>query len=222
MSDWYTGGYDEKEEVKQGSNRVYRFYLPKPSKRKVTTEITIVDGATLELAGSDGKNRKIAAPFMVREHQFRIDGDWKNWFTCISRGGDCAPCQKGNGSYQIAVYTIIDHTEWEDRSGNLHKDEVKLLCVKTSTTTFRALEKRAKRAKKNGLRGVKFEVERSSDRSVNVGDLYEYVDTVDLPEDLKPFNYLELFAPKTSEELASIWRSSDDAPVEAGDEAIPF
>ena len=69
-------GYDvfeEKERAAEEKQKSYvnRFWLPGDSNAKI---VFLDDN-----------------PPIIEEHQLQIDGDWKNWFTCLRMVGEVCP-----------------------------------------------------------------------------------------------------------------------------------
>lgn len=174
------------EEAAANRDFVYRFWMPKGAEQ----HITFVD--------PDVHPGGFKLPFVFMEHQLFLNNSWKNWFTCL--GKTCPLCKGGEKPYLAAAYTIIDHNEWKDRNGAVHKDEQKLFIAKSKV--YKVLQKA--RAKKKGLRGWKVEVTRTDDKSPNTGDQFDFEDRTDLPEAAQPPDYRELFKPKTVEELMAV------------------
>lgn len=149
--------------------------------------------------------------FFFREHNLEIGGKYGNFFTCLSDFDTCPLDDIDNPSYVVAC-TIIDHREWTDNSGNKHKNEKKLLVCKGA-----AKEEVLRQASKRDLRFCLYEVARGSKPTeCNTGEKFEFVKKLDektlmkiapagaTKDWLKPFNYLELFAPKSPEELRKL------------------
>jgi len=218
MSSWYSGGYDPETEAQAEAesnfNKLFRYYLPIGK----GGEITFVDDTMTPMEFKyQGEVITLKLPLIVREHQMLLNGSWKNWFTCLRpTGKPCPPCGQGNKAANVAVYTVIDHNEWTDKNGNVHKDEEKLWVCKVSSVSYKFMKKQ--HAKRNGLRGCRFEVERLGDKSPNVGDTFEFLGKDELDPKIQVPNYLELFAPKSANELKSVIGA-----VEAEEEeALPF
>ena len=184
-------GYDDLDRIekeiqeRRNTNTVYRFWLP-PSK---TTRIVFLDDN----------------PPIYEEHQLKIKGDWRNWFTCgTPLGMPCECCERGDRPYTAGAYTIIDGTEWTDKKGNVHKNERKLFVAK-----FETLKKLKQiSVKRGGLRGCVFEVTRTSDTSPSTGDMFDFEKKLTeeelqklFKENAEPYNYDEILAPKSPSDL---------------------
>lgn len=186
---------EEKRRKEDQKNKVYRFYLPVGAE----TQITFVD----DITHPDGYR----LPFVVKEHQVQLRGDWKNWFTCLAdirtsvgESKECPPCKIGNFPSVISAYTVIDHSVWEDKKGKVHQDEIKLFAAKSKTV--KQLEKFL--AKYGTLRGLKFDVSRTDSQKAAVGDTFIVDEQVELKPDIQPLDYKAIFQPKSVEELKDI------------------
>lgn len=184
-----------REEARAASSRLYRFWLPS----NASTHISFLDEETSPF-GYD-------APFTFMEHQLNLNGSWKNWFTCLAGMRDqdgtpieCPLCAGGDTPYLAAAYTIIDHSEWTDKRGKVHRDEVKLFVVKSQV--LKILRKSA--AKKKGLRGWFVEVARLDAQSANTGEQFDFEERRELDSKLVAPDYREAFAPKTREQLLEV------------------
>ena len=187
---WYNEPF--KDEI--GKKYIKRFWMKNGSE----TSITFIDGATVDCGGVEVKT-----PFTYEEYQENINGDWRNWFTRPVDPSQDILRQMGKRPSKVAVFTIIDHTEWTDRKGNLHKDEISLYVVKRSSSVWNQIERLISR--EGSLRGRKFRVMRMGDKSPGAGSLLEYEGEFGLGEDHVPFNYLEILKPKTPEEIGEIF-----------------
>lgn len=204
---WYQTGYNS--EIDKPTKTAQRLWMPRGGEASVT----IVDDDTQPFCFKyEGEEHNLMLPVILREHQMKIDGSWRNWFTCLkSSGKPCPLCFGKHRPYQAAIYTVIDHSEWEDKQGNLHKDELKLLVVKTSTPAFGMLKKESN--KRGGLRGCRYDVSRQGEKAATIGDVWQFDAKTELPDKIQPFNYLEIFAPKSEEDLkmALSWSLGGDS-----------
>lgn len=138
-------------------------------------------------------------PFRFMEHQIQINGDWRNWFTCL--GKECPLCEDGNKPYLAEAITVIDHTEFESAvDKKKHKDELRLFIAKT--TVQKILKKN--REKKKSLRGWRVEVSRTKPESPGTGDQFDYEERTELADSIQPPDYYELFAPKSRESILAL------------------
>lgn len=199
-------GYDEferRERVYEEKQRDYvnRFWLPAEG----STKIIFLDDD----------------PPIIEEHQLKIGGDWKNWFTCLRLVGESCPiCDVlEDNPYTIGFYTIIDTAEWTDKRGGVHKNERKLFPAK-----FKALQMLKRLSQKRGsLAGCCFDVYRSSRDAFNTGDVFDFEGKLEadqikrLNEDITPFNYAEILAPKTPAEIMSLLQINSEKMVDGVD-----
>ena len=155
---WYKTGYDnlDNEDVKESENRrkggLRRWWMKKGETRR----ILFVDGED---------------PMMYWEHQLKIDGSWQNWEVCLKKNGidpDCPVCEEEKKfAYYAALYTLIDIDGWEDKKGNKHTCERKLLAAKTKLSK----KLRRQHEKRGGLAGCIYDLTRGDDeQSLSTGD----------------------------------------------------
>jgi hypothetical protein len=178
-------------------NYVNRFWMPKDSEKT----ITFVDDTTVMCGDT-----KITSPLFIEEYQLNLNGHWRNWFTRPFKPEDDLLKEMGYRASRVAVFTIIDHSEWTDKKGTQHKDELKLFVVKRSAPIYKQIEKLMSRH--GSLRGRVFNVSRMGDKSPAVGSMLEYLDHSE-PEEV-PFNYLEVLKPKTRVELEAVFNPATD------------
>ena len=207
----YTGDEIESElesvEKEAELRKINRFWMKNDPTQEA--QVTFVDD-TLAL----GHKPALA----VYEHQVPVNGSYKNWFTCLGKG-KCPLCKagdkKGGWAYYAGIFTVIDHRVWTNsKTGKEHKDELKLFVAKTNV--LRIMQRISK--KRDGLRGAVIDIVRSGDKSPNVGSNFEFARKVELNSDVQPFNYKEIFKPRSVEILMGIVGVSFD---DEGEE-IPF
>lgn len=199
--------FDRKEaEVEERmKDRVQRFYLPAGKEAKI---IFLDDD-----------------PIILEEHQLRINGDWRNWFTCRRNlpNEDCVICKElGDHPSTVGYYTILDLSKYENKKGQTVQNTIKLFAPK-----FKALQmiKRASQ-KRGGLQYWVCDVYRSSADAFNVGDVFEFEEKTDLEsiKQLNPeariLNYEDILAPKTNEELRNILNRGTESSVNSGVDEI--
>lgn len=148
---------EQKAELRRKGN-LGRFYLP----INATSRVTFLDGNLTP----DGV---LDAPFF-HEHNLNLNGSWRNWFICTQDEEPCPICEGGSSPYYAAALTVIDHSEYTDKNGVVHKDEKRLFVAKRDT--IKKLQKIA--SKRGGLRGCTFEISRVGDKSANTGSDYEF------------------------------------------------
>jgi len=185
---WYSTGYDDmkREEDRVASSRGPNRYWMK-------------EGTSRDIVFLDDE------PFSIYEHNYRADGSWKNWMTCMRGIRDEAVCDDklgtNNRSY-VGFFTIIDCSEYTDKQGNSYQYEMKLLPAK-----MRVLKKfKRKKDERGSLIGCMYRVTREDSRSPNVGDEFEFKKEVDLE---KLFDYAQFRGKKLKElyEKAANYRS---------------
>jgi len=149
--------------------------------------------------------------FFFREHTIRVGNQFMHE-TCLSDIDTCPLCSEGNSSYVVAG-TIIDHREWEDNQGEVHKNQKRLFVAKS-----RAREKIVREIEKKGdLQYCVYSFSRgSSPTECSTGEDIEFVKQlkkeqlkVFIPKGetskwLEPFDYEKIFAPKSPEELRKL------------------
>jgi len=191
----------------QNSPKKYtkRFWMPNNTDRL----ITFVDNPIEDFAGV-----QVQTPFKYNEYQVQLNGSWKNWFTQPIDPSQDVLKELGYKASKVAVLTVIDHAEWTDRNGTVHKDELALYVVKRSQPIWAQLEKII--AREGSLSGKTFRVHRMGDKSPGSGSMLEkYEQNFNLnPELHKPFNYLEILKPKSKEELEAIFNPSANDPFQ--------
>lgn len=144
-------------------------------------------------------------PPIIEEHQVQIDGDWRNWFTCLRMLGQECPICDGldNKPSTVGFYTVLDMTEWKDKQGKTHKNELKLFAAK-----FKTLQVMKRLSSKRGsLEGCVFEVYRSNSDAPNTGDVFDFEgklskdEILELNPEAKPYDYSEILKPKEPGEI---------------------
>lgn len=179
----------------EASSKVFRFYVPRGQERR----ITFLDG------NLDNDNELVMTAYY--EHNLYINGRWNNFFVCTGNEDEpCPICEEGKMPSMVAVFTIIDHSEYTDRNGKTHKNQVKLLVAKRQTQKL--LEYQA--AKRGGLAGITFDVARiDEDQSAAVGTSFDFVEKNDVEKIAKKFkasvfNYEEVINYKSPSELRAM------------------
>ena len=196
---WYNNDDAFTQNTKKNYTR--RFWMPKDTERL----ITFVDTPIVELEGI-----KIQTPFKYNEYQIQHNGHYRNWFTKpLNKEEDVLDGMDYRAS-RVAALTIVDHSEWEDRKGVKHKDELVLYVVKRSSAIWKQIEKQINRH--GSLAGKTFNISRLGDRSAGAGDMLEKHDQdfqLD-PEIHKPFNYLEILKPRPKKDIEALFKEPED------------
>ena len=186
----------QKEQAEQGNVREWRFKLAASS----TGYVVFLDDIDTFLL----------------EHQYSriINGktNYYNYETCIRDiEGECPLCENGNNASLVSVATVVDFTEHTKRDGTKTGPRKKIIVLKKGGTE-RFLRKQEKL---KGLKYKKFELFRSSDQKAEAtGTDAEYEKDVDInvlkkfcPEGqdanewIKPFDYGEIFKPKSASDI---------------------
>lgn len=121
-----------------------------------------------------------------KEHQAKINGNWRNWITCLGPlmdANEVAPCCSSLGSesaYNVSLLTMVDCSKWTDKKGTSHQYELKLYPAKYKTV--QKLVGKNKRQIDDGrgpMTGKLYRVVRETDKSPAVGDEFEYIRDID-------------------------------------------
>lgn len=155
-SSWYSTGYDaaHKEEARMQSMREpRRFWMPAGSSRQLVT----VD----------------EVPFNIREHNAKLNGNWRNWHTC-NRGFEdsCFSCVTlGEKTAAFTAYlTIVDCSEFVDKKGNKYQFEVKLIGGKLMTAKKWERKRSDLADEQLTFAGMRWKVHRENDKAPSTGD----------------------------------------------------
>lgn len=198
-------GYDKVKEKEQEAEerqkgRISRFWLPPEGE----TKIIFLDDD----------------PIIIEEHQLKIKGDWRNWFTCKRPLGEtCIICDElGDSPYTVGFYTILDLAKYTDSKGNERKNTIKLLAAKLKAL---GLIKRYSQ-KREGLALWVCDVYRSGPDSFNIGDTFEFEEKTDwesikkLNPEAEVINYEEVLAPKPDRDIKKILSRSTEGNLDSG------
>lgn len=147
----------EEKKAELRKNQIQRYYLPTGA----AGDITFLDG--------DVKDGILDIPF-CHEHQLNMGGHWRNWFVCTQDEEPCPICEGGANSAYVGYLTVIDHSEYKDKNGVTHKDEIRLFAAKKDT--IKLLQTYA--VKRGGLRGCRFDVSRVGDKAPAVGSAFDF------------------------------------------------
>lgn len=205
MGSWYEQGFEgmdteqRRMDDQQGPGRVW-----------------IPGGASKEVVWGDDE------PVCVHEHNPKINGTYRNWFTCLQGVYDEVVCcmQLGPSSrYYCGYLTAIDCSEWEDNRGNKHQYEMRLAQLK-----MKSLKKfRRKKEDKGSLVGTMWRLTREDDNAPICGDDWEFMRDVDMSKMFSFVNYRgkrleDLFAEaeRDAEAMARLTRVFQLKPNESG------
>ena len=198
-----------------------RFWMPKGETRKI---IFLSSGAGDDVA-------------TVFEHQLNIYKNWRNWHTCLEPAGVECPICKFNREhnqfkrYKGMFFSIIDTTEFTDKSGNSRKNLKKILCAKRGVAEIIKRKYLSRYENDETLRGAMFKVYRTpDDKSPSVGEDFEFIKMVDLAgfEDAEPHNWEEILRPdpeavaRAMAQVRSERGLDDDSPFDSDDASVEF
>jgi hypothetical protein len=168
---WYESGFDgmakeqARQETKYGPQRLY-------VKAGTSRDLVFVDDT----------------PACIYEHNPKINGNWRNWMTCLQGVEDDVVCCQKLGldsRYYCGYLTIVDCTSWTDDKGKTHQYGIKLAQGKMKTL------KRWKRKKddKGALAGQLYRSTREDKMSPSVGDEWEFQREADMAKLFEITNY---------------------------------
>lgn len=200
---WYKKGTDGRKESKKADEEAKqrraqsfnRFWLEQDSSGKITY-----------LDNPD---------FFVYEHNLKLGGKWFNYFTCLKDMDTCPLCESGDNPSLAVVCTIVDHRRYEDKEGNVHQNEKKLFVARGKARQI--LLKRLEEKHDGDMVGCVYNMGRGAHKNESsVGEDFDFLKKLEkkdlkkmVPkgqdEDwLKPFDYEELLAPKSADELRKL------------------
>jgi hypothetical protein len=164
--------------------------------------------------GEEAKATFLGTPkFFYREHNLQLGGKWGNYFTCLMDFDTCPLDTIGNSSYVVAG-SVIDHREWEDKKGEKHKNQKRMVVFKGKAreNIIRQIEKKG-----DDLKYWVYEFSRgSSNTEAATGENFEPVKQLTkdqmknfIPKGetlkwLEEFDYAKILEPKSPEELRKI------------------
>lgn len=182
--------------------------------------------------------------FFLREHQLFLGGSWINFESCLSDFDNCPLCDSGKKPSYVVVFTGIDHSEYILKRGpnaGMRIKNSKRLAVFKTTARVKILKQKERRD--GNLTGCTLEITRFTDKDNSSGSDFEFVkrctteelmafapkqalgknglEDVNPEEWIKPFDYMNVFKPKTAAELTSILggtppEGSEDTNNQAG------
>lgn len=182
---WYNTGFDGMEKEQQrldAQGGPGRLWIPA--------------GASKDVVNVDDD------PFCIHEHNPKMNGNYRNWLTCLRNAYDEVVCcqQLGpNSRYYCGYITQVDCSKWTDNRGNEHQYEMRLTQFK-----MKSLKKfRRKKEDKGSLVGTMWNFHREDDRSPVCGDEWEFKRDVDMD---KLFNFVCYRGKK----LADLWAEAEE------------
>lgn len=200
-----------------GGTRNLRFWLKQGERRKI---VFLTDSA-----GDAGP------PPPIWEHNFKLNGHWQNWVTCLEPlRVPCPLCAwaAANGKakrYQAMFFTIIDTTEFTDKKGVVRSNERRLICAKNQTVELFRLRVAdlSEMEPPKSLRGSLFRASRTEeDKSPSVGNDYAYLGHTDMDrfDETAQLDYLELLRPDPEKVVAVVaaLNSGGGMPAAGGDD----
>lgn len=198
---------EEHKAEQSAKGRVFRFWVPKDKE----TSLTFLDGDL----NADG----VLDIQFFYEHNINMNGKWGNFFVCTQDEEPCPICEGGAYPAYVGLLTVIDHSEYVSKKDNMtHKDNVKMMVVKRDTVKM--LQKLA--IKRGGLRGCRFDVSRTGDKSASVGNVFDFTEKhaeaalVKLYGDKsKPINYEEVLSKAylSAKDLRKLGFGSSSGPI---------
>lgn len=167
-------------------SKVNRFFVPQDKEASVTfLDGNLADGV-LDIS-------------FYYEHNVNMNGKWNNFFICTQDDEPCPICEGGSSASYVGVMTVIDHSEYvSKKDGKTYKDQIRLFVAKRDT--IKMLQKIA--TKRGGLRGCRFDVSRTGDKSPSVGSMFDFSEKYSEEalqkafgaEKTQPLNYAEILA----------------------------
>lgn len=155
--------------------------------------------------------------FFLKEHQIKLNGSFRNWFTCRSDIDTCPFCDAGESFSFVSVSTILDHTEWATKKGKKVYCTKKLFVCKGDAKKGLMLQV----DRRGDLRMSQYIINRLSSEDYTTGSQFDYQGPITeadlrkmasavgmtleaylgmtekqtLEEYLKPFDYQKVFEP---------------------------
>lgn len=233
MSNWFETGVEgvEREKVEREKKRLvpWRFFLKVGQSCRIVFLDDFTRTRAVELPGSGEVVKQPIVPFCFNEHNLTVDGDWKNWYTCIAKiDPPCPICSAGHYKYYIGMYSVLASYEGDN---GVERWTKKLFACKIDgierVRLKQAQYKKDGRIPDGQFQFGMFHVSRASERSVVTGDDLEFIKRLTREEVAKllpqpqqgqepisidPYDYMKLFAPKPKTELDELLRSNRVQP----------
>lgn len=188
-------------------------------------------------------------PYAFEEHNFKMNGRWRNHTTCIEGLPHpetgipmaCPICrskviqENQRKPYTAHAYTVINHIPYTLKDGtvkNENGDELTLLIAKTQLATV-IKRKRRREQPNGGVRGWQGRFFRTDKKQANTGNEIQWEGKIEIPDDVLPFDYSVILAPKTPEQIMRAlvqggladpvnYSGPVNSSIGQGDEEIPF
>jgi hypothetical protein len=143
-------------------------------------------------------------PFAIHEHNPKIDGNYRNWLTCLQGVYDevvCCQILGPKSRYYVGYLTFVDCSKWTDQRGNTHQYEMRLAPLKMKSL------KRFKRKKedKGSLIATYWRFTREDNSSPQVGDDWEFKRDIDMEKIFSVACY-------RGKKLSELWDEAEGSP----------
>lgn len=155
----------QREAARAAASKMRRLYVAPDSEVRVT----FIAGDLVQGGPQEGMLDVV----YVQQHKVTMPGrKVPDYYVCVADEETCPLCESGNRPLYVGLFPVIDHSEWKDRRGNLHKHERRILAAKST-----ALKKLAKLAKKadGSLAGCTVDISRTGSQSPTEGDDFDLV-----------------------------------------------
>lgn len=144
------------------------------------------------------------APYVIREHSYYKDGNWYNFFTCISHLDTCPACEADMYASLTGFFTVVDTTGFTGRDGKVFKNWKQIMAVKKDQ--LQIFRERAK--DRGGLLGWGVKTFRAKGKTTPaIGSDFDFVRKIEnlstffadelesgvWSNGLDPYNYEEIF-----------------------------
>jgi hypothetical protein len=181
--------YEKEQAIQAEQNRkMWRFWV----KEGEEARITFLDGDL----NSDGALNF----FGYLEHNLLINGSWGNTYVCTRESEPCPICAAGDKPSFVGVFSIIDHSEYKSKKGEIYKDTPKLFVAKKDT--LKLLHTIA--VKRGGLAGCTFDAMRTGDKSASVGSMFDFVEKQSLQSLMEKYTRKEMVEGKPTGKMVTI------------------
>jgi hypothetical protein len=199
MSGWYQQGFDAVDKLPDVSKQ-NRFWLKVGEER----QIVFLD----------------KDPFTFWEHQVRLNGEWRYYFTCLKNlNKPCPLCDAKVKRYFVGLFSIIDVSSYIAKDGKEVKNPVKLMAIKQ-----KALKLLKRHDDKGRILHGLFNVVRTDDKAGTSGDMFEFEQKVN-PLEYNPkatvFDYEKECKPLEHEALATIASMAEPDPYANAGKEVP-